>query len=840
VGLVSAVSSGETDRRLIQAVGLVAFVGATALAWACAQLVTSAGLIDFSPFRIGVATLMLFVASRMAIYTRIRSERHGITSTEAATLVAFMLLPPAWLIVAVAVAMTGAIVTMPGTSPVKVTFNAAKDTIAAAAGVAVGGALGLRGPFVPAWHDVPAIIAVAVVLALTDELLAHPVIALATQTSVWQRFRTNWDIRLGTTAARLVVAIGAMFLIAKDVRLVILVPLVIVGLHFASANRLRERQEREAWQQLAQSTEKFNEVDLDTVLNEAVRRAGELFSAGEVDIEVSLPTVPARLVRGSTTAVAYDGPPGAAPPAHGEVIATALESHDGSADVGEVRLRFRRQVSLSEREQYTLRTFAAALCTAVRNAAAFAEARRLSATHEHAAGHDPLTGLANRRRLFSFGDELLADRATKGLTGMLLIDLNHFKEINDTLGHTAGDKVLAEVALRLAEASQEGDLVSRLGGDEFAILFVGLAAPALAVPRARAVLGALDQPIEIDGMRIGVEASAGVALAQGQGGMQELLRRADVAMYQAKREGQVVAVYAPARDTANATRLALSADLSRAVAERQFTVSFQPVVDLGSAEVISAEALARWHHPAQGDLNPDLFIDAVERSGLLPAFSQAVLDQSLQAAAAWRSAGFLLPVAVNVSPRSVLDPSFPDVVAQRLAHSEVPAEALVIELTESLTLSQLEVVDEVLRALRDLGVRLALDDFGTGYSSLATLARVPVHELKIDRAFVGKMADPTEMAVVRSTIDLGRGLDLLVVAEGVENEEQRRQLWELGCPAGQGHLFARPMPLHRLLATLRRGYDGRPGILAPPLHNSGSVIRLPSRRSTPYRRDELG
>ncbi|MEN3306481.1 MAG: diguanylate cyclase, partial [Micromonosporaceae bacterium] len=598
--------------------------------------------------------------------------------------------------------------------------------------------------------------------------------------------------------------------------------------------------EREAWHQLAQSTEKFNEVDLDTVLAEAVKRAGELFSADEVDVEINLPTQPPRITRGSTEAIRYDGPPECAPTAPGNVICSPLESHDGSADVGELRLRFRRQISLSEREQYTLRTFAAALCTAVRNAAAFAEAQRLSANHAYAAAHDPLTGLANRRRLFAFGEELLDDRSAKGLTGLLLIDLNHFKEINDTLGHTAGDKVLAEVALRLAEASQEGDLVSRLGGDEFAVLFVGLAAPALAVPRARAVLGALDQPIEIDGMRIGVEASAGVALAQGPGGMQELLRRADVAMYQAKREGQVVAVYAPARDTANTTRLALSADLSRAVAERQFTVSFQPVVDLGTAEIISAEALARWHHPAQGDLNPDLFIDAVERSGLLPAFSQAVLDQSLRAAATWRAAGFNLPVAVNVSPRSVLDPTFPEIVAQRLAHSEVPAEALVIELTESLTLSQLEVVDEVLRSLRDLGVRLALDDFGTGYSSLATLARVPVHELKIDRAFVGKMADPTEAAVVRSTIDLGRGLGLLVVAEGVENEEQRRQLWELGCPAGQGHLFARPMPLNRLLATLRRGYDGRPGVLAPPLHDTGSVIRLPNRRTTQYRQGELG
>ncbi|MBO0871701.1 MAG: bifunctional diguanylate cyclase/phosphodiesterase, partial [Micromonosporaceae bacterium] len=418
--------------------------------------------------------------------------------------------------------------------------------------------------------------------------------------------------------------------------------------------------------------------------------------------------------------------------------------------------------------------------------------------------------------------------------------LNHFKEINDTLGHAAGDRVLGEVALRLAAAAHPDDLVARLGGDEFAVLFARLGAPALAMPRARALLGSLGEPIEVEGIRIVVEASAGVALAPDQGGMEELLRRADVAMYQAKREGQQITVYTPARDTANATKLALSADLARAVAQRQFTVDFQPVVDLGTGEVIATEALARWNHPAQGSLRPDLFIHSVERSGLLPAFSESILDQALHAAARWRSAGFPLPVAVNISPRSVLDPAFPAMVAARLAGSEVPAEGLIIELTESVTLSRLEVVDEVLRALGSLGIRLALDDFGTGYSSLSTLARVAVHELKIDRAFVAGMEGGTESAVIRSTIDLGRSLDLLVVAEGVESEQQRRQLWELGCPAGQGHLFARPMSLSRLLATLHRGYDGRAGTLAPALHESGSVIRLPNRKIPPQRRDEIG
>jgi predicted signal transduction protein with EAL and GGDEF domain len=372
--------------------------------------------------------------------------------------------------------------------------------------------------------------------------------------------------------------------------------------------------------------------------------------------------------------------------------------------------------------------------------------------------------------------------------------------------------------------------VARLGGDEFAVLLVGLTAPAVAMSRAQAVLAALDGPIDVDGMKLSVEASAGVATAPSSGGVGELMRRADVAMYQAKRDRQPVVRYDRALDTADIAALTLGGDLARAIAEHQFTVNFQPIVDLGTGEAIAAEALARWHHPDRGDLAPDRFLDAIERSGQLAAFAEAVLDQALAAARSWADAGFSLAVAVNVSPRSLLDPSFPDVVAGRLAALDVAPESLIVELTETVTLSQLSVVDDVLSALRLLGVRLALDDFGTGYSSLATLARVPVYELKIDRSFVAAMHDSAPGAVVRSTIDLGRSLGLHVVAEGVESEDQRRRLWELGCPTGQGHLFARPMPAHRLLAALRRGCGGRPGTLAPPLHEAGAVIRMPIGR----------
>ena len=224
------------------------------------------------------------------------------------------------------------------------------------------------------------------------------------------------------------------------------------------------------------------------------------------------------------------------------------------------------------------------------------------------------------------------------------------------------------------------------------------------------------------------------------------------------------------------------------------------------------------------------FLETVERSGQLPAFADAVLAQSLAAVADWRTAGFDLPVAVNVSPRSLLDPKFPSAVLDRLDAAGVPADRLVLELTETLTISQLEVVDRALGRLRSAGVRLALDDFGTGYSSLTVLSRIRVHELKIDREFVLAVeTSPEAAAVVRSTVDLARSLHLTVVAEGVESEPQRHTLWELGCVDGQGHLFARPMPSARLVGALQRGSGGRPGALAPALHDAGSVVRLPRR-----------
>ena len=829
-----------TDRRLTLLIGLV-----VVLAGGMAGVVTGYAFQHPRPTP-DFGTLLIFtavvvVASRVSVELRIRANRQGTSWTGVAVIVGLAMVPAPWVVLCVAAGVAAGKIIRSAASGPKIVFGVAKDTLSAATASIVVAAFGLSADLSHPTFDPIALVAAYLAMALVDELAFLPVMAVVSHSRVDKLLRVNWDVNLVGHLIRLalVLAVVAIRAYSSDILLLLVVPLLVTCVHLWHSRRVRTREERSSWQRLSKTTDELNAVDLTKVLHSGTMRAAQIFSADEAEIDLASDGND-RVVRSTPELVLFDGPRSVAPAGQAGDLVSDLVPHDGSQRVGVLRLRFGGAVKLTEFEQYKLETFGSALCTAIRNASAYAELQRVSAENAYAAAHDALTGLANRRELLEAARQTFEARGDDGVLALLLIDLNHFKEINDTLGHAAGDQVLQEVADRLRDSARADDLVARLGGDEFAVLLTGLPSPAMAAHRAQVLLEPLDRPFDVDGMQLTVEAASGIALAPGSGGVQELLRRADVAMYQAKRSGQRTATYLHARDTADVGRLMLGNDLRRAVDRREFLVDFQPIVDLGSGEVISAEALARWHHPEQGDLSPVQFLETVERSGQLPAFAAAVLEQSLTAIGIWREAGFDLPVAVNVSPRSLLDPDFPAAVLSRLEQHSVPADRLVLELAETLTISQLEVVARSLGELRDAGVRLALDDFGTGVSSLSVLSRIPMHQLKIDREFVLAVETSSEAAaVIRSTVDLARSLHLTVVAAGVESEPQRHALWELGCAAGQGHLFARPMRAGRMLATLQRGSGGRPGVLATALHDAGSVVRMPRRKSSSRARSSL-
>ncbi|MFF0382152.1 putative bifunctional diguanylate cyclase/phosphodiesterase [Streptomyces sp. NPDC004286] len=424
---------------------------------------------------------------------------------------------------------------------------------------------------------------------------------------------------------------------------------------------------------------------------------------------------------------------------------------------------------------------------------------------------DPLTGLPNRQWLLERIWTALDDAERIGArSALMLIDLDRFRSVNDTLGHLAGDRLLLQIADRLQNALPHGAEAARLGGDEFAVLLPVADSTTSATRVARALVTALGSPLDLDGLTLVLEASAGVAVFPDHAlDAEGMLRRADVAMYQAKRDRTGVEAYESKRDSNTPDRLALLGDLRRALDAHEVQLHYQPKVRF-DGQVAGLEALVRWVHPERGKVPPDEFIAIAESSGLMPHLTEYVLETALAQVARWREQGLRVPVAVNVSPRDVHTPGFAGSVAARLARHGVPAGALQLEITEHVLLEDPQRAADTLAALAGHGVKMSLDDFGTGYSSLVHLRRLPVSELKIDRSFVARLAvDAEDAAIVRCTVDLAHSLGLVVVAEGVEDDETWEHLRDLRCDAVQGWLVAAAMPPEETTAWLKaRGPRG--------------------------------
>jgi diguanylate cyclase (GGDEF)-like protein/PAS domain S-box-containing protein len=418
---------------------------------------------------------------------------------------------------------------------------------------------------------------------------------------------------------------------------------------------------------------------------------------------------------------------------------------------------------------------------------------------EHQALHDSLTGLPNRS-LFQNRIEHAIGAASRTETtfAVVLIDLDRFRDVNDTLGHLSGDRLLKEVGRRLRAAARGSDTVARLGGDEFGILAPGIADADGALRLAEKLSLTVTRQMTIGDLDLEVEASVGIAIFPKHGiDAETLIRHADVAGGISK-EAHQPAVYAPDQDHHTTGQLNRVADLRRAIERSELVVHYQVQADARTRTPCGMEALLRWQHPASGLLGPDEFIPLAEQVGVIRQLTMYVLDTAIHQCSIWRRRGLELTVAVNVTGRDLLDLRFPDQVAALLAKWKVEPAALQLEITENTILTNATGAQEVLDRLSELGVQIAIDDFGKGHSSLEHLARLPIDVLKIDRSFVMNMAHDTNAVIVRSTIDLAHNLGLEVVAEGVETEDAALQLAALGCDTLQGYLLSRPVPAERL------------------------------------------
>jgi diguanylate cyclase len=434
------------------------------------------------------------------------------------------------------------------------------------------------------------------------------------------------------------------------------------------------------------------------------------------------------------------------------------------------------------------------LLAVVRTFVSFRQVRELVVTRQLAFSDD-LTGLANRRYLFEHGELQLQAKHDGDRLALMMIDLDNFKDVNDALGHSAGDELLRETSRRLAAYIRDPDMLVRLGGDEFALL-ITLEASDDAMETATRILDRISRAFLNDGASMRISASIGVAEVDGATvGIAELLRRADLAMYAAKSSSSRVQRYDLELDEANRSRLETVHDLDSALVNHEFVLHYQPKVDVRTGVAVGAEALVRWQHPTRGLLGPDAFLPEVERSGMMALLTGVVLKAAVAQLAAWRRSGLMLSVAVNLSASDLLDERLPARIVTLLAEHDVPTDCLELEITEHLLMTDPAQVRAVLDDLCRAGLRIAVDDYGTGYSSLAYLRDLPVDELKIDRSFVARIAtDERSAAIVSSTIDLAHALDLKVVAEGVELDETLHALDALECDFAQGYHFSRPLP----------------------------------------------
>jgi diguanylate cyclase len=422
------------------------------------------------------------------------------------------------------------------------------------------------------------------------------------------------------------------------------------------------------------------------------------------------------------------------------------------------------------------------------------------------------------------------------LSALMLIDLNQFKKVNDTMGHHAGDAVLVQISSRLHQALPAGSTVARLGGDEYAVLVPGIADAEAGLAAAASLREAIKQPVTADGVTFGLDAAIGVSICPTHGtDRHTLLKRADIAMYAAKElRASPIALYDASQQRWTARELGLLEDLRQAIEAKSLTLAYQPKTSVLNGQVIGVEALCRWNHPEHGPVRPDEFIALAEQAGLIDDITEFVLYTALKQTRAWMDEGLEIGMAVNLPARSLCDPTLAGRIATMAAVANVPSTMLTLEVTESELVQDAKTSRDVMATLRSCGFRVSIDDFGTGYSSLAYLHTLPVDELKIDRAFVQNVAtDKASRQIVQVIVDLARTFGLTTVAEGIETQEMHDALKELGVELGQGYLMARPATADQLHDVLRSGFAGAQHV-TPMLPTAPAPLRTIRLQTQPH------
>lgn len=756
-------------------------------------------------WRVGLAVLLCILGNAPVLSLRFGRDGASFTYAEAAVVLTIPLLPAPWLLL-VATASVAVVDALSRVPFRKVVFNAGMMTISLGVAELVAHAIAavpLSG--MPTVRQIAALVAALAVFALIQNFSVAVVVAFSQRLPVPVVVRRALRVRILVATGNIVAGLSVLLLARWDWHTLVPLPPLAVTLFGAYRGYLVVTESRDSWQRLEIASKDLAQLDETALAEAALRHAEALFRTDWAELALDgSDQLPARGYRRESTAhlPAAESPQGDVEESAGTSVFVVKLRHHGR-EFGALRIGFHGSVKLGDRETWVLSSFAHSIGAAVANAQLYAGLRLEAERREFEANHDSLTGLANRRMLLTAATAAVSRLAAGRVCALLLVDLDHFKEINETLGRAAGDRLLCEMSERLAGLVGERGIVARPGGDEFVVLLPNVRDDDVEYA-ATELLRKVTEPVLIEGVRLSVEGSIGIACYPVDCVRpEELLQRADVAVTWAKKSAGSFRRYRSADDESSVDRLALVADLRAALESDELVVHFQPQLDVGGLGIVCAEALIRWRHPTRGLLVPDDFISIVEQSGLARPFTQYVLNVAVGEAALWRRGGHTPQLSVNLSARNLLDPQLPDDVGALLRRHGVPSSSLILEITETTMVSQLDVVEDVLTRLRALGVELAVDDFGTGYSSLALLQRVRVNEVKVDKSFVlGMLSSDNDRAIVRATVELAHSLGLRVVAEGVESEELLAVITTLGCDRAQGFHIGVPMPADGMRSVL--------------------------------------